>query len=144
MLAVAQQHSIPEAVIKYLEIALGGLPDFDPFDHFNKDSEVLAWRAANARLLNFALLWVWFNTKPGISSEQFEEFRKSLSRYGLLTLEIVEQCWAGWNRGVLLAPSLESLAEQAEEAINPDDLSDEELQERIRKTRAALRKQRGY
>jgi len=91
VLAVAQQHSLPEAVIRYVEIALGGFPDFDPFDRFNMDAEAIAWRAANAQILNFAVLWVWFNTKSGVSSEQFEEFRKSLSRYGLLTLELVDQ-----------------------------------------------------
>lgn len=135
VIAVAQQEGVAAGAIRYLEIALGGLPN---------EADIAKWRSANATLWNYSLLFTWFNSRPGISGEQFEDFRRSLSRYPLLTVELIEKCWADFNRGVPLAPGLEEIAQEAEQAVNPDDLSNEELNERIRKTREALRKQRGY
>ncbi len=137
-IAIARQQGLPAGALHYLRIAVGdSLPD--------DDAGIARWRAENANVWNFCMMFVWFNSRPGISSENFDVFRQRvLSRYPMLDFDLIEKCWADFNRGVPVTHNLEAIAEQAEQAINPDDLSDAELAERIRETREKLRQQRGW
>jgi hypothetical protein len=140
VIASAQLEGPAEAVIQYLEYAYSG-----KVPRGGSTAVVNKFRTEHPDLLNRAILFVWRASRPeSLNDDIFEQFRNDLlSAHPLLTMQLTEQFYINWckpNRRTALFPNGQEQEERTAE--NLDDLSDDEIEWRLKEAKEAARKTR--
>ncbi|MGC1871972.1 MAG: hypothetical protein WA700_13540 [Acidobacteriaceae bacterium] len=122
---------IPGAILLFVELSFAGkLPAYRSAEKFLAEQPELASKAA---------LFVWANNQPSLNIEEFEQFQnEKLSGVRLLTYDMIDRAWNGWQTGQLLDnlyPNANGSNPQPTESENLDDLSDQELDRRLLQAR---------
>jgi hypothetical protein len=136
VIATAQTEGQGAAVVRYLDFALSG--------RFPNDGSSLAainrFRAENPEVINDAVLFVWRSTRAeSLPEGDFEQFKlELLQAHPLLTTSLVEDFYQSWRKPYRRTP----LFPNGLEPENLDDLSDDEIAERLRQATIASRKSR--
>jgi hypothetical protein len=140
VIASSQLEGPAEAVIQYLEYAYSGkVPRGGTTTVVNK------FRTEHPDLLNRAILFVWRASRPeSLNDEIFEQFRSDLlAAHPLLTMQLTEQFYINWCKPTRRTALFPNGQEQAERTVeNLDDLSDDEIEWRLKEAKSAARKQR--
>ena len=140
VIASAQLEGPAEAVIQYLEFAYSG-----KVPRGGSTAVVNKFRTENPELLNRAILFVWRASRPeSLNDDIFEQFRNDLlATHPLLTMELVEKFYHNWCKPTRRTALFPNGQEQEEApAENLDDLSDDEIEWRLKEAKAAARKSR--
>jgi len=137
VIAQAQMDGPAEAIVRYIELAMGELPDG------NNAAAVTRFRANNPKVCNEGTLFVFRNLHGNsMSDSEFAEFEQMmLARSPLLTYQQLLDGYAEFRR----ASKPSALFPNGRPAVledDPNDLSDEELSQRILQARRAARSAR--
>lgn len=122
---------IPGAILLFVELSFAGrLPAYRSAERFLAEQPELASKAA---------LFVWANNQPSLNLEEFEQFQnEKLSGVRLLTYDLIDRAWNGWQTGKMLTnlyPNANGSNPQLTGPEDLDDLSDEELDRRLLQAR---------
>ena len=122
------------AIIRFVELSFSGrLPAFQSAEKFLAEQPELASKAA---------LFVWANSQAALSLEEFQQFQSErLSGTRLLTYALIDRAFAEWKKGNKRSYLFPNGAPETATRENLDDLSNEEINERL--TRAVRDYRRG-
>jgi|ERR1035438_1493016 hypothetical protein len=137
VIASSQLEGPAEAVIQYLEFAYSG-----KVPRGGSTAVVNRFRTENPELLNRAILFVWRASRPeSLNDEIFEQFRNDLlASHPLLTMQLTEQFYINWCKPTRRTALFPNGQEQQERTVeNLDDLSDDEIEWRLKEAKAAAR-----
>lgn len=139
VIAEAQMSGPAEAIVKYIELAMGELPNGA------SAADVSNFRANNPRVCNQGTLFVFRNTHGyALSEGEWSDFAETVSaRSPLLTFQMLVDAYAEFRRATkssALFPNGRVAA--AQETTNPDDMTNEELAAAILAQRRAAVRQR--
>lgn len=134
VIAEAQMSGPADAIVKYIELAMGELPNGA------SAGDVSNFRANNPLVCNQGTLFVFRNTHGyALSEGEWSDFAEMVSaRSPLLTFQMLVDAYAEWKRSTRATP-LYPNGRQAAPEDDPNDLSDDELAERILQARRAAR-----
>ena len=136
VIAIAQMSGASDAIARFLELSLGNWPD-----DINSAAAVARFRAQNPKVCNDAVLWIFRQLRAnGLTDENWTDFVDMVSeRNPLLTFAMLDEAFIEWSRST--KPTNGRSAAQVSE--NLDDLSDEEIAQRLVQARRAAAKARG-
>lgn len=136
VISEAQMNGPAEGIVRYIELSLGELPNG------NNTAAVSRFRANNPKVCNEATLYVFRNLHGGsLSDAEWDEFQQMMiARSPLLTYQQLLDGYAELRRSSKsgLSPSGPATAKE-----DLDELSDEEIAERLMQARRAAARARG-
>ena len=140
IISIAQMNGPADAIARFIELALGELPDDN-----NSASAVARFRAQNPAACNRATLWVFRQLRAnGLTDENWNDFAETVSeRNPLLTFAMLDEAFIEWSRSTKPSPLFPNGRAAAQVSENLDDLSDEEIAQRLVQARRTAAKARG-
>jgi hypothetical protein len=135
-----QMSGVEAAISRFLELSLGNWPD-----DLNSAAAVVRFQAQNPAVCNTAVLWVFRQLRAnGLTDENWNDFAEMVSvRSPLLTFKMLEDAFIEWSRSTKPSPLFSNGSAAAKESREDlDELSDEEIAERLVQARRAAARAR--
>ena len=130
IISIAQMNGPADAIVRFIELSLGELPGDN-----NSASAVARFRAQNPAACNRATLWVFRQLRAnGLTDSNWQDFAETVSaRNPLLTFAMLDEEYIEWSRSTKPTNG----RARTQESENLDDLSDEEIAQRLVQARRA-------